>query len=182
MIRALILGRAAGVWEEYEAAKQLASFDVLIAINKAGRDCPDPIQHWTSFHPDLFPLWLKQRRELGLPDHAAQLWSGIYKGHPCGSGKIAFPVKYVESNGGSSGMLAVDVALTGLSVDRAVLCGVPLQKTARYDDATPWTEGEVYRAAWLEKLEFIKGRVRSMSGWTRDLLGEPTREWLDGSD
>jgi hypothetical protein len=24
----------------------------------------------------------------------------------------------------------------------------------------------------------LKGSVRSMSGWTKEFLGEPTREWL----
>jgi len=24
------------------------------------------------------------------------------------------------------------------------------------------------------------GKVKSMSGWTRELLGEPTKEWIKG--
>src|SRR3990167_6941502 len=110
----LIIGRAAGVWEEVEVAKALIHpiEPIIIAINKAGRDYPGMVSSWVSYHPDLFVGWLKQRRDKGLPDHAAVLWSGIYRGQRCGSGKVALPIRYVPSTGGSSGLLAVDVALS----------------------------------------------------------------------
>jgi hypothetical protein len=37
---------------------------------------------------------------------------------------------------------------------------------------------ESYRKGWERKLPDIKDRVRSMSGWTKELLGKPTKGWL----
>lgn len=180
MTSVLVVGRADGVWTEYEQALKLGQFDLLMAINRAGRDCPARVQHWVSYHPHLIPHWIEQRHALGLPEHAAVLWSGIYQGQKVGVGRCGFPIQYVNSNGGSSGKLAVDVCLEGLNADRVVLCGCPLERSARYDDSTAWTEAEVYRAAWLEEHDRLKDRVRSMSGWTQELLGAPTPEWLNG--
>jgi hypothetical protein len=174
---ALILGRAATVWNEIEAARKLAVFDVIIAINRMGRDFKEPFQHWVSYHPDFFPQWTRERKE-PLPD-GLMYWSGIYKNNRMGDSKrIKLPIQYCRFSGGSSGMLAIKVAIDGLGLERIVLAGIPMDNTPRYDDKVAWREADAYWIAWINEKPWMAGRVRSMSGRTSKLLGTPDAAWL----
>ena len=73
--------------------------------------------------------------------------------------------------GGSSGLYACQVA-QALCFRKAVLCGVPMTSDPRFFDPAPWAGSARYRQAWARHKDRL-GFVRSMSGWTRDLLGEP---------
>ena len=77
---------------------------------------------------------------------------------------------------GSSALLGVLAAINKLNYTKIVLCGCPLIGQAKngfkpYDD---------FQKGWIKKEAEIKPYVRSMSGWTKEFLGEPTKEWLDG--
>lgn len=74
---------------------------------------------------------------------------------------------------GSSALLGV-LAGVKLGYEKIILCGCPLTGTndKEYDYAN-------FRAGWTAKLAVIKDKARSMSGWTMELLGVPTKEWLD---
>ncbi len=169
MLTALILGGASGVWEEAAEARRLFTPGLLIATNHAGRDNPEPVDHWVSFHVELFPRWIAERARKGLPP-AGQLWTA--------QRRIAtdLDVRRVANWGGSSGLLAVTVALE-LGCERIVLCGVPLDASAHYDSPESWREFGNYRKAFITRQTQMTA-VRSMSGWTRQLLGAPTGEWL----
>ncbi len=66
-----------------------------------------------------------------------------------------------------------------LGCDRMVLCGVPLDPAeAHYDDDKRWADAGNYRRGWVTHKDEMSS-VRSMSGWTSQLLGAPDREWLD---
>ena len=84
-----------------------------------------------------------------------------------------------QTGTGSSGLFALKVALVDLGFDRAVLCGVPISEMAGHVTNGPvWGDAPHYREAWTEAAPEIIGRARSMSGWTRDLLGAPTADWI----
>lgn len=127
-------------------------------------------------HPDLFPLWIKERAAKGFPP-AGRYWHARHRIVP--NGIESTPI---ESWGGSSGLLCVAVAFE-LNVERIVLAGVPLMKTAKhYDNDRNWDEARAYQWAWERRRPQMLGRVKSMSGWTRDLLGGPEGEgWLGDS-
>jgi len=76
---------------------------------------------------------------------------------------------------GSSALLGVQAALL-LGYNRIILCGCPL--TGKNEQNGSY---ENFRNGWIPRVREIDGRVRSMSGWTKELLGAPTQEWLDGS-
>lgn len=84
---------------------------------------------------------------------------------------------FPEWNGGSSGLFAIGVTLDKLGVD-AVLCGVPMDETPHILDGKPWLHAGNFRKMWERRHDRMRNHVRSMSGWTRQLLGPPTREWL----
>lgn len=169
--RAIVLGGGGTLWDDIEQARALFEPDLVIACNHAGRDYPGRVDHWVTMHPDLRSRWTGERIKNGFPP-AGRLWHPRHRG-------IQPDSTAIESWAGSSGMLCVAVAYE-LRCSHIVLCGVPMDKMAgHYDDPKPWTEARQYHAVWERLRPRIKGRVRSMSGWTRDRLGAPTEEWLN---
>lgn len=178
-MKVLIIGRARGNWEEVEAAKALGSFDQTICINSAGVDYPEPFDHWVSFHVLNFPAWTEQRAQKGyfpVPNY----WSTEFRG----SVRSKIPgwdrIKYVRVEGGASGLIAVMVALRELRATRVVLAGIPMTPEAgHYNEEGPWRECIHHRGSWQFAEPDMNGIVRSMSGWTQELLGVPTKAWLE---
>ena len=178
-ITALVIGRAKGVWEEVEQAKDMTVFDHVLVVGKAGIDYPDGIDHWVSFHTMLFERWALLRSKKGYPE-ALNYWGAIYRRRP-GADPPTFdkPISYTRCEGGSSGLVAVMVALNELGAQRVVLAGIPMKAEAgHYDEAGIWKEAGKYFPTWEERFDELNNRVKSMSGRTRDLLGAPNIEWL----
>ncbi len=170
---ALILGGANCLKEDKRQALELIGEREFrrIACNHAGRDEPQ-VDDWTTLHPELFPKWIEARRAAGLPD-AGQLWHAAHRRSKVDSQPI-------ESWGGSSGFLCVRLALH-LGCEKIILAGVPLRQSfEHYDKRGPWCEAVQYHHAWRVRLRHIQHKVRSLSGYTAELLGFPNREWLDG--
>jgi len=180
---ALVLGGAATVWEDVDAALELGEFDGAVACNDAGVTWPGVLDAWVSLHSHQFPAWLVQRRARGLSDHKAT-WGhlgddGKPKGFSDRSTRYLFDG---QTRSGSSGLFALKVALIDLGFDRAVLCGVPMTPEAgHFFDPKRWDGAAEHRAGWQQALPIIANRARSMSGWTATLLGTPTEDWLSAS-
>ena len=87
---------------------------------------------------------------------------------------IVIPIyKGAGEKSGSSALLGVYAAQM-LGYNKIIVCGCPLEgvsKTTRY----PYSN---YRLGWLKSSKLEKDKVRSMSGWTKEFLGEVTKEWL----
>lgn len=168
--------------EEYRAALELGAFDDVLVVGMMAVNFPGRVDHLVSFHAELFDMWAEQRAAAGLLPVGCY-WGATYKGRNLGADTTrASPLKYAPCLGGSSGFLATEgVALRSLRADRVVLAGIPmLADEAHHGDAQWWDEADNYWATWLEHKTFLRGRVTSMSGRTRELLGEPTKEWLCG--
>lgn len=178
-LRVLCLGSAACKDEDLAAAARLgisvADGWTLVAVNHVARDWPYELPHWASFHCELFPRWVKEREALGYPP-AGSLWTGDHRGQPPG-----VVLKRAPNWGGSSGLLAVGVAIK-LGASRVVCVGIPLDyEQGHYDKPdVKWRDGSHYRHGWTAHQPEMGDRVRSMSGWTRKLLGAPDAEWLAG--
>jgi hypothetical protein len=73
---------------------------------------------------------------------------------------------------GSSSLMGVQAGIQ-LNYKKIILCGCPLtgKNSNNYEYAN-------YQAGWLAKYEQIKNVARSMSGWTKELLGAPDESWL----
>src|SRR5690606_41187496 len=135
-MRALVLGGALSLFED-EAEARAMGFepDIIVATNHAGRDREGLVDHWCSFHVELFPLWLKERRAAGRPD-PGQLWSCHARPAPKGLPRVRKAANWR----GSSGLLAVTVALE-LGATHVVCCGVPLRKEGEhYDKPGLWRD------------------------------------------
>ncbi len=171
---AIVLGGAVGVWEELSSIMaMLDESPVIIGTNHAGRDFPGYLDHWVSYHVELLPMWIEARERAGLPP-AGAYWS-VQRSRPAST---TLEVRRVKNHGGSSGLVAVDVALE-LGCDRVVVCGCPLEMAAaHYDNPASWRDANNYKKAWRTRQSQM-GAVRSMSGFTREILGAPTKEWLN---
>lgn len=172
---AFVYGGANTLQDDIKAAEALCEPDTIIACNNAGMDYPGVLPHFCTLHTELVPEWLEMRRAKGLPD-PLNFWTSNVKTIPECHDTLYHKV---PSWNGSSGLLCVTVAMY-LGYEKIILCGVPLDKqAAHYDDDAVWMDAPRYRHAWVKHKEFMLGKVKSPSGWTRAILGEPTKEWVE---
>lgn len=164
---AFVCGSAACLPDDLEAARALAFPDLTVAVNAAA--VAVPAEHFATMHPKNAPRWLAARAEAGLPPPAS-IWCPPGVGTHDGW-------RHAPAWGGSSGLFGVAVAME-LGADRIVLCGVPLDPIPHIDDPEPWRDATRYRYAWRVHEVALRACVRSLSGWTRGLLGAPTAAWL----
>jgi len=178
-MKTIILGGAACVWDDLAKAERLCDADCVIAINDAGASHNGHLDHWVSLHPEKFDNWLRQRTARGLSPPGS-IWFHKNVGER-EVRRFGGEFRSLEDLGGSSGLFAVRVALE-VGATHVILCGVPMDpEQGHYFDKKPWKEGRKYQAAWEKSRDEMAGRVRSMSGWTARLLGEPDEVWLSST-
>ena len=168
---AAVLGGASGVWSDLAALTQIAAPGLVVACNDAGTVYPGRLDGWVTLHAEKLTGWMDRRP-------AKDFRAFTIKGHWDHSGGVEI---VRERWAGSSGLYGVQIALEVLGASRVVLCGVPLdpEKGHYFAPGDPWPEAELYRAGFRAALPVIRDQVRSMSGYTRELLGAPRPEWLN---
>lgn len=183
-MKALVLGGGEGVWREVEATEQMLGldwWDIAVACNDVACHWPRPLDAWCTLHPEKMAGWKKARETNGHPpasEHIAR--------HGKKTPAIDRTIRHPYGNG-SSGLLAVAVA-QDLGATHIILCGVPMKKSPYFAESDVHPEGKVFAGAdahwkkWRQHGSELDGVVKSMSGRTRELLGAPTREWLEDSD
>lgn len=159
---------------------------IIVAVNDAGWTWRAPIDHWCSLHPQRFYEW--QKKALSFRD-PPKLWTTQVAMQGLELGKdvpqdieIIDPPIWGKGSSGSSGLLGVQVALA--FAKRVILCGIPLDGSGYVDGASGTVPQQFlsFRPAWEKLPPEVKARIRSQSGWTRDLLGAPTRRWILGEE
>lgn len=164
MRSAIILGGARCVFEDAEQALEMFQPDVTIAVNDIASQWPGPVDHVVTLHPDKFAA----KAIAAHPE--AVVWSHVLK-----SGAH----KQTKDWGGSSGLLAVKVAIVHLDLEKIVLAGVPMDIQPNFTrEHKEWRQAKSYWRGWRRHNQDIAPYVRSMSGVTRQQLGEPTLQWL----
>lgn len=187
---ALVLGGARSVWLDVAALERIIEQEwpgLVVAANDVGVHWKRRLDAWTSLHPDRMTRadvrhpkrwsWLDQREQSG--GNTPELWAR----------KNRFGVPNTVDDrfkGGSSGLLAVEVALQ-MGAQRVVLCGVPMSQTPHFAESIdhgplPWKSADSHWRAWHRHRVILEERVRSMSGRTLDTFGAPTRDWILGEN
>lgn len=170
---ALVLGGADTLHKDLEHYD--GPVDGVVACNDAGIEWAGQLDAWVSLHPRYWAIkgWIEKRAERGHPEALA------YYAHESARPPVPSFVKETsylfdgQGKSGSSGLFAAKVALVDLGFDMVVLCGIPLTISPHYFDAEPWRPAEQYRKHWLTVPQKYRAHMRSMSGWTRVLLGAP---------
>lgn len=132
--------------------------------------------NWVTLHPELLADYEKIRKTANLPDCYRTI------GPLESECDIRLPYLWDDQiDSGSSGLFAVKAALdTGH--DRVICAGVPMEPRAgHFHRRSVWDQCLGFRRGWEQSLPHIEAKVRSISGWTKDLLGAPTPEWLGQS-
>lgn len=180
MTVALVLGGAACVFNDVEVALALGKFDGVIACNDMAARWPGRLDAAVSKHPERWTGWLaaRERRRFPAPDRVISHLEAEGQASEAVTGHTEFRFPG-QTASGSSGLFALKVALVDLGFDKAVLCGVPMSADRGHFAYGPtWPDAIHYQPAWREALPAIQDRARSLSGWTRNLLGAPTKDWL----
>lgn len=164
----IVIMGCAPTWEnDLNSFKHICpQFDVLAV----GLDCPysNDIKYLATYHVEDIPLFCAQRKMRGQnTDYKiiSHVNSEIAKSHI----DIVFPY---EPPSGSSSLLGA-LASKHLGYKKIILCGCPLEGLNKKKQ--PYV---VFQKGWTAKLNQVKDSVKSLSGWTKELLGEPTEEWL----
>ena len=185
--RALVVGTGECVIDDLASFMLLPRmpFEIFI-VNEAFKFMPE-WDHWCSLHPERMTGWRKAATALGrtltmrsthLPDLDADDWeAAMRKGD-----RVDFPHQRHDwrvsgvSSSGSSGLFATRLAIR-FGYDKVVLAGVPMNRSPHHGRTEPWEDSREFSVAWSAAERELHGKVRSGSGWTRDLLGEPTKHW-----
>lgn len=176
-----ILGSAACVFTDYENAVKDYGYQNVILVNDMGLEFAGAAVAWATLNGEQFPRYLKQREAKGYPA-IPRLFTGLSAGDFDVVKRTATDIveaKFLPEQqvGGSSGLFAVKVAIADLGYERAILCGIPMTiDQAHLTDPALWNDAPSFYAGWRQALPHIKGKVFSMSGWTKNLLGSPRDE------
>lgn len=169
----IALGGAGCAWDDLKEAQTLCPSADVGAVNEAGRDYSGHLSLWCSLHAEKMGNWQRQRERKGLnTDYIA-----------C-SNKAHFDARVDlltnEVWSGSSGLFLCQVAVIKFGYTHVICCGIPIDERPHYFDKKEWGGVSRYRRGWIEAMQQpeLKGKVRSMSGWTRELCGFPDHAFL----
>lgn len=180
----IIIGSAPCLKDDFEAIEALLSLMRIEADCMAiGLDAADgvsvPIRHVATYHNYELPAFNARRDKAGLNTDYLAHSHEAYRStstpidgrtwpdrKPSGAPWVDRIWPYRPPSG-SSAILGIEAGL-GMEYDKIIIAGCPL--SGRYEE---------FHKGWIARLDNIKNTVRSMSGWTRDLLGAPTKEWMN---
>ena len=156
------------VWDDF--AKVRPWKGEIMCVNDVGMHLHDRVRHWVTLHAEYMPGWMAFRRGhlYGSGD------SPMTHGHKAKPGiEVLWPI---DQLGGTSGLFAVFIGLL-LGYEEITLAGIPMTGSGHYFDP-PWYGSEFAdkpsQNVWKwAALNVFEGRVKSLSGWTKALLGSP---------
>jgi hypothetical protein len=175
----IILGCGRSVWDDYFKASAFfrrrhieQEYEVMCVNDIVVHFKVEPVQHMVSIHSDLInPLLYigNKRNKRGVITHSITKGNGV---------DIVWGI---NDTSGTSSCVAVKIALL-LGYRKIVLCGVPMDNSGHYYDPK---DSNKNKSSMFEKSSFepwVKmvqnDKIKSISGRTKELFGEPTRGWV----
>jgi hypothetical protein len=162
MVPLIVMGSAPCAKEDYEKAISMieSDYDILgVGIDYCKVD--KPIKYFATYHTkdlpsmqDKFCTIICHRQYNNMVD--------IVRG-----------IDVRKEPSGSSALLGTLVAIDQ-GYSKIILCGCPLE--GKNIKEQPY---KMFWGGWRYHYEGVKWFVRSMSGWTMRLLGEPTKLWVN---
>ena len=140
-------------------------FDVM-AI---GLDCPysGQIKYFVTYHLQDIPIYKMRRRNANYNSNFLVI--GYKK-------DIEVDIIELHKNPtGSSALLGV-VAAIRLGYKKIILCGCPMEGKSREKFGRDYNH---FQKGWISRFSEIKDFTRSMSGYTKEILGKPIKEWIN---
>lgn len=174
--RLVICAGAACVWDDLAllGVRDEQSNTHIMAINDIVMHLPMRVRHVYSNDHRMLPCWIASRRPLYVREYGAPGYVH--------SNRVGATYNWPWPGHGTSALGGV---YTGLAMGYSpiILCGVPLDDSPSYFSA-PWVPRNFLREVGNTKdgeIQYwsraanrcFRGRVKSMSGRTRELLGLP---------
>lgn len=184
---AVVLGSARCIWDDM-ARVDFTKVEV-IAINDMIMHYKGVLHHAVSLHPEESPLWRQLRGTNGCAS-GGHIWTHCHRlpenndNLPPYEFKTRHGLDFIwvieGGRGGSSGLFAAMVGLA-LGYERIILAGIPMDGTGHFFDPPGKVVnqflGTNIKEEWDNAIaKYFKGRVKSLSGRTREWLGEPGNE------
>jgi len=174
--RLVIFGTARCLWDDRRRFNEMLEGKThhVMTINDAAiHVMGKPIDHIVSLHKEFVgPLKKMKMAARNL---------GECTTHCDKEGKDVQCFWKFSNVGGTSALFGVKIGLA-MGYKKITLCGCPLDNSGHYWE-DPSTVGILGCGAigmvWKDAArDIFKDRVRSMSGRTKEILGEPDKEWL----
>lgn len=178
----IIIGGAECVVEDFVTARM--SFGAMdhFVINESFK-LVSHMDQWCTLHPEKLRRWEKEAYARGrtpcpiwVPDFAPDDLDTVMHGTGYDEHWKCAPWDRGQGNSGSSGMFAISIAFS-LGYAKIILAGVPMDDRPHFDRAENWQDRDRFVTAWSAAAPSLSGKVKSMSGWTRELLGAPDEQW-----
>ncbi len=160
--------------------REMFASPVIVAV---GLDCPyrEKVDYFATYHiEDINAYFEKRCKEKLNLDYKVITHTDDFIKYEKGTRKKVKKEKTIidiiypyEPPSGSSSLLATK-AMIKQGFDKIVLCGCPLEGTNK--DNLSYTQ---FQRGWMKHRVSLGDKVRSMSGWTKEFLGEPTKEWVE---
>ena len=163
----VVLGGGRCVWDDYNRVREEPH--QVMAVNDVGMYYDGTLEHWVSLHANYLLLWTQLRRLHGRMGHECL----THTNKPSPGIRVAWEI---SPYGAYSGLYAAEVGLV-LGYDKIILCGVPMDGSGKFCEP-PWVGGEHddknAKKAWRQTVQMNAEfqRVKSVSGWSKELLGE----------
>jgi len=159
----LLIGRSPEWLSDFEKASKLFEEYSVMAI---GGNClyEDYIDFLATYHERDILLYQPKRRLKKLNTDYKVI-------HHEKRENVDIIIPYKPPSGSSA--LLGSLASIKLGYDKIVLCGCPLE--GKNEKKSSYS---IFWKGWKANFEEVKDKVRSMSGWTKELLGEPTGQWI----
>lgn len=169
---AIIVGGSQSMWSDYEEFRAFNIPHDIITVNLSSIFIPHQVKHIYSWHSRVIGLIKKIRRH-EFPDDNSLVHCK----------KDGDNVDYVWSgmDGFSfSGLSAAQFAIL-MGYKKVVFIGVAMDNSGYF--YKPYFNESLHDKTRMKEIHYMQvvfgDRVRSMSGNTREILGKPTKEWLE---
>ena len=167
----VIVGCGRCVWDDLIKIKPLTLSPDIMLINRMGLIYPHRAHHFASVHPDWYEPVIKYHR--GAKDH----WEPVQFHKP------DMYQGYVPK-GPDSSLFGCWIG-AHLGYEKIMLAGVPLDESGHFYDPPGYSKHKYLHdhcvMEWKDGMAHWGEKVRSMSGQTKEWMGEPTEEWLNHS-
>lgn len=185
---ALVVGSAECVYEDVAEANRLTFFDAVCCVKRMGIEWPYKFDIWAGLHPEYMTDFIARRKAKGLPGGYRVVCppdgeiDEKHRGVKCIDDRVSYRWPGMNASAGS-GIYGAKVMID--AGYRVVLAGVPMDDRPHVMNHEKWGTGK-----WLQKdgfmtgfelaTPYLRGKCVSVSGYTKEILGGPTPEWLAG--
>ena len=169
----LILGSGTSLWDDLSRYDSIHGDQDRMGVNFTIVHYQGRLQHGVSVHDEELDWWAGFRQRFLQPEVDGRMIAH-YRLLP--TAKVAYqPARAWDINtpSGSSSFFGVMVALA-LGYEKIILAGVPMDRQGDFYWPHPYDYWGVFGSTWeMAAKEIFQGRVKSLSGKTMEILGEP---------